>query len=116
MNPIPLRSPSRHIYAYACGVCHHVAAGTSLLCPPETNGPHPTLVERSKEEAEACCVCRDCGAVIELDMWGISCGDCRRWYLFGYIWPNVASAIDHDITTEQEWNDAHRDYGDDDED
>lgn len=57
MKPISLRSPNGTIYAYACGVCHHIAGtGGSFL----VRVPPGTFAERALEEACACCRCRTC--------------------------------------------------------
>jgi hypothetical protein len=67
VNPIPLTSPDGTAYAYACGVCHHVAQPVART-HQETGEQRPWLelvsdgAEWSLERATACCICRDCGA------------------------------------------------------
>lgn len=59
MNPIPLSAPDGIVYAYACGECHHVHAGTHLLCdhaPKDVS----EFAETYKFDAFQCCKCSDC--------------------------------------------------------
>jgi len=85
MNPIPLSSPDGKVYAYACGHCHHVAAGAAMLVAPDEPGPIPHLVVRSLEAAKACCTCHSCGAFVGRKF-SIECKVCSWWHAFGRVW------------------------------
>lgn len=103
MNPIPLAAPDGQVYAYACSHCRHVGGGSSLLCPPPSDGPHEILVESSLSDATRCCICPTCSAVMPLNYWGWECAACKQWHDFCFLW--------HTLTvwhgrTQAEW-DAH---------
>jgi hypothetical protein len=79
-NPIPLADPQGVIYAYACGVCHHVRANSHFI------GPHdPERVDRMaksyEDDAARCCTCQRCGNVLttkERAVWASgNCDACR---------------------------------------
>lgn len=57
MTPIPLAAPDGTVYAYACGVCHHVPAAGELL----GRGEPGWQAEASLSRAERCCTCQTCG-------------------------------------------------------
>lgn len=90
MNPIPLSAPDGRVYAYACGVCHHVAGGASLLVCWDEPGPIPVLVEGSLSKATSCCTCHTCGTPnprgTDSLLW---CATCRWWQRFYEVWRNI---------------------------
>lgn len=78
MNPIALRH-GRRIYAYACGRCHVIGSVSDRMV--YTPGDEPARIkdnaEHSRQDAAACCLCRDCK--IELapgTTWGL-CPPCE---------------------------------------
>ena len=78
MNPIPLMSPRGVLYAFACGVCHRVCAGTSGLggIPGQ---PNPRLVECHLDDAERCCRCSDCKGPLDIFQYRFGrCGACQK--------------------------------------
>lgn len=91
MNPIPLSAPDGRIYAYACGRCHHVGGGSSLIGTHDADGPHKRLTASSLRDAEGCCLC-DCGAMIESGRWGGQCVRCDWIRRFAYTWVDIGSA------------------------
>ena len=109
MNPFPLRAPDGRVYAYACGRCHHVSAGSSMAGRDRVSGPIALLVEASLGGATSCCTCRDCGAT---DARGGLCKCCRWWWAFRMTWSDIGAAIAHGITTPDQWR---RVFGDDDD-
>jgi len=88
MNPIPLTSPSGLVYAYACGLCHHVGGGSELLFTPDEPGPIATLVESSLWRATGCCSCRTCGAVKPRE-WNSKCAPCDWWRDMGSVFMRI---------------------------
>lgn len=120
MKSIPLVSPSGHTYAYACGVCDHVSAGSSLLGwdPNRPRGPHESLVESSLLGAERCCRCH-CGNPITLQRemryqhfsgetqdveWReFQCTECVGWRGIAQLWASIGEAIENKITTPTAW-------------
>lgn len=102
MNPIPLSSPKGEIYAYACGECHHVSAGASTGVP-EIPGPVEILVKLSLEQATSCCICRECGGMVEHDEWGLTCKGCDSWRMFCWIWRTISRCVELDITSQEAW-------------
>ena len=98
MNPIPLSSPDGRVYAYACGTCHHVRAGSELLGHPEATGPHERLVEASLHDAERCCACLGCNRP------GVDgfCDDCNRDIAMRRLWEEIALCMRKGFTTEEE--------------
>lgn len=92
MNPIPLSDQAGRVYAYACGVCHHVSAGSALLYMPDTPGPVRMLVENSERGATQCCSCLTCGSLLRRGwMTGAWCATCRWWMEFGSVWYRIGS-------------------------
>lgn len=57
MNPVALRDPSGVVRGWMCGVCLHAQASSEYL----GQNADEKLVERWRESAETCCVCRECG-------------------------------------------------------
>ena len=54
VTPIPLRDPSGHVYAYACGGCRRVASG--VAGGEGFDAAHVAEhAERSRERAAQCC-------------------------------------------------------------
>ena len=78
MTPFPLAAPDGRVYAYACGVCHHVHGGPTRLV--RLDGPDERIVASSLENAEACCRCseRPCGAPLEEGRFYRLSGRCAR--------------------------------------
>ena len=75
-NPIPLSKPDSTVYAYACGACGCIGGG-GIVCGDGANGWTAISADRSREQAETCCVCRTCGAPAPSE---IDCTDCRaKW-------------------------------------
>jgi hypothetical protein len=66
MNAIALSAPDGEVMAYACAVCRRV-------CAP--SGNHQNHRDFAKEDAERCCVCRNCGGV--RDVYGLLCKPCQ---------------------------------------
>lgn len=83
MIPIPLTSPDGTVYAYACGVCHHVRSPNEMLVPIEPG----YFAESSRQDAERCCICMDCGAHLQ-GRRGIVCDAC--WYAIKAEPPQIA--------------------------
>lgn len=63
MNAYPLKN-GRRIVAWACGVCHHPAAGWA-----HSVGWDESDVEQSREQAATCCQCSACGRQRAADSW-----------------------------------------------
>lgn len=61
-NAIPLSAPDGTVYAYACGVCHHVRASLSAMGPCDVEGV-TRIAETNKPDAERCCRCERCETV-----------------------------------------------------
>ncbi len=62
MSPIPLTSPDGIVYAYACGVCHHVCSGGERFTV-YTGDDVTESAEWSRNAAERCCRCLACRGV-----------------------------------------------------
>jgi len=62
MNAFPLKN-GRRVVAWACGVCHHPAAGWT------SGGWSARDVEMSREQAAKCCQCSACGRQRAADSW-----------------------------------------------
>jgi hypothetical protein len=75
MNPIPLHSEDGRIFAYACGICHHVhASGHRMAAHNATDIIE--VAELYREMAARCCTCRRCG--VRLEEYGArSCEACK---------------------------------------
>ena len=63
MNAYPLKN-GRRIVAWACGVCHHPAAGWT-----HSVGWDESDVEQSREQAAKCCQCSACARQRAADSW-----------------------------------------------
>lgn len=108
MNPIPLASPDGKTYAYACGVCHNVKAGAFALGPWPADEPHENLTERSRVDAERCCVCSTCGA---RPVAFLGCDDCNRDRSANWMWWAIGTCMQRGFTTRAQL-DAHIDSDD----
>jgi hypothetical protein len=113
MNPIPLTAPDGRVYAYACGQCHRVGGGSSLLGVTETDGPVPVLVRASLCDATSCCTCRDCGDRLAVGGWGGYCDLCSWRGRFKRLWSDIGTALTWGLATEEQWRACFRDDDDD---
>ncbi len=100
MNPIELKSPDGRVYAYACGVCHHVRAGAEKWGHETTNGPHADLVEWSLRDATRCCTCMTCGRP---GSWSY-CENCERDIAARHMWSSIATCMQRGITTREQYD------------
>jgi len=76
-NPVPLTSPDGTVYAYACGVCHHVASPGSRGVIYDAEDVARFAAEGLRY-AEWCCACRDCGARVGVsELWCSICQAAR---------------------------------------
>ena len=73
MRPIPLAAPDGTVYAYACGLCRNVHAGSTQIPRAEV----ARLAEEYLRAAEKCCVC-DCGAPAQRGSWRRLCKACDK--------------------------------------
>jgi hypothetical protein len=62
VTPIPLTAPDGTVYAYACGECRSVSAGSSYMSDRYTDEQVRELAKSSLYMAARCCACRKCGA------------------------------------------------------
>ena len=72
--PMPLRDARGVTRAWACVHCRRVSMPSTCFGPDAWRRE----AERSREAAATCCVCRDCGAVIDraVNRWQSVCGAC----------------------------------------
>jgi hypothetical protein len=57
--PIPLTAPDGRLFGYACPRCRYIRGGGI------SGGTFEDRVGYSLEQASACCLCRDCSAVVK---------------------------------------------------
>lgn len=78
MNPIPLSAPDGRVYAYACGVCHHLPTVDAFMVQrPDVKYDWQTeRTERYRSDAQDCCACKRCGAQLPEMRWGV-CPACQ---------------------------------------
>ena len=69
--PIPLAAPDGTVYAYACGRCHNVCAGSTMRPRADVEA----LASSYHRRAARCCVC-DCGAPVDPVVWNHKCRPC----------------------------------------
>lgn len=70
-EPIPLSAPDGRIFVYACPRCERI-------CNSIHTKDKERLLEESKKKAESCCLCRECGALVDKSKSGYSylCATC----------------------------------------
>lgn len=116
MNPIPLSAPDGRVYAYACGRCHHVGGGSSMLVREDLDGPLVRLVDHSRRDADQCCTCHDCRTPLTRDEWRGYCTMCSWRIAFARAWRDIWTALPcHPIVTKERWGHIRRAEEDDDE-
>lgn len=74
MKPFPLKNDEGLIYLYGCGLCHNVIPGG--WSSSRRSMPHS--VEISFSKASQCCLCQDCGQVVEETGCGNRCPECEK--------------------------------------
>lgn len=79
MNPIPL-SHRRRVYAWACGRCGRVGRyGEFVGYDPDTNKLREaiaTIARGSREDADTCCRCMECGVELPVGKHSGHCAAC----------------------------------------
>lgn len=106
MNPIQLSSPDGHVYAYACGVCHNVCAGSYAMGPWPASGPHENLATYSLRDAERCCKCTGCGTGPVADH---ACIDCDRDHRARRMWSSIATCMREGFATQEQFDKYQQD-------
>jgi hypothetical protein len=84
MDPIPL-SYKRRVYAWACGRCGKVGASPESIGYDEDPGRHREVIAMhasdSRQDADECCRCRTCNAVLPTGESSGRCPACEAKHL-----------------------------------
>jgi len=76
MKAIPLAAPDGTVFAYACGVCNRVRAGSHKMVR-HTRADVRSFADSYREEADDCCKCRRCGKQINTRGISFVCKKCE---------------------------------------
>ena len=73
MNAVPLYMPDGELVGYACWQCRRIAHAVSC-------SNHATELKAHREEADQCCLCHRCNAIMSpaRSMWFICCDRCEQ--------------------------------------